>query len=372
MIVLISSIVILGGIATGVIKLSSTPTGPTNTTVIGAAPGCGGTYIPPTGYSCYQYQLAYQLLDPFANGGIAATVLVYNANGVNTGDSVTTSSAGSGTSANKYSAGTPLLLKITAANYIGGTTGGYWQPIIVPPYPTTSNIPATILVPLYDTKVNAYTITMTVTPSGSSFSSGQTYSFVATQQSQVTFQYTISANNNNQGWVNSNDPVNKVNQLLVAEFSDGGGASSNTQYVSIGGTHYQSKQGTTNYWQMVLPDGVNQPGCSLVGASCTARDSATSTTPVAWTINPSQQISIGAGTVTGSLTQYNAGTQTTGGSVTFSITVNKNSLTGANTLTLTLKLQQMYDPVFFGQYGNGGTNVAQLGTSFTTVIRGSP
>ena len=157
----------------------------------------------------------------------------------------------------------------------------------------------------------------------------------------------------------------------LAQFSDGGGASSNTQYVTLGGVQYQSKQGTTNYWQMVLPDGVTQPGCALSTSSCTPRDT-TNTVPVAWIVNPSQQISLGAGTTTGSLTQYNQGTTTTGGSTTFSITVNKNSLTGANTLTLTLKLQQMYDPVYFGQFGNGGPNVAQLGSSFTTIIRGSP
>ena len=346
----------------------------------------GNTYtIQSAGYQCGTgLTLALQVSDPLAGSGLNAPVnTLYQ--GTTQIDTCTGSSTGGCNSAlTNYQTGMQVWDKIALSNY-----PTIYVPIVVPPIPVSATLATSVNIPLYDYQIGAMSMTV-IGSGGTSIASGQVYWWAADTLTQVTLSTTLTETSNNKGWISTYDFIDGVMNNLVLEISDGGGASSNSQYLTVSGPEYTYKAGVTNYWQYVLPDGranqVNvQTGTSPGAAWSSAQyfptggfgqgSYAVPTSGPLITGGSSNGPAAGSTGLSGASTCQLISTTNYGCSLSFQTTVGKGNLAAGQQIILTYKLWENYDQNYFAKSGgtanpvSGQPTAANIGSSSTFTIK---
>ena len=250
--------------------------------------------------------LQIAVTDPIAGQAVSgASVLVYEGNVLK--ESLTTDSAGKATTSLPYKSGTQLYIKVVNGN------SKEWKAITVPymsPEDAQSLTTNFVSIPFFT--LGTYTIKV-MDQFGNVYASGDTVNFTTLGVSTVTLTITIYNTVDNTGYVSSYDPINKVNWYAYLVTSTSGTA------VGITGFDQSVQRGTTTYYLVHVPDdGLTR---QLVGQ--------TYVKPGTWS---------------------------------YTITINKGTLTAGQSQAFTITLYAYFDPQYFAANGVGSPDALALAT----------
>lgn len=198
------------------------------------------------------------------------------------------------------------------------------------------------------------TITITAAmQNGTAITSGSTYNFTSSANTQNRFAFTVSNTKSNSCWISGYDPVNAQSTNMVFSLND----TNSNQYLTITGLNKITK-GSAAYYPQVLSDGFTGQTCSggngPATVSSTTPDGQPETTVVAG-IGCTQQVAGGIATIT-------IGQTTVGGQQVIYVTVAQGSLAHGGSETVGISVYKSGDVSVFPSLGTYGTDASSVAT----------